>query len=176
MRNYGQNINLNLVTYFGRFFHRSINRVNSVSRRNYVPFSRSEPLSDSDSVTKIVIYRFWLWSQGTVRFLSLKSTERLTILIQALLVACVARVSVWFRGDRARNEMRTKKWKREEGEGKKASLFLSSPLPPRSFACAIFRAVFDSRSSFFAPKPHRNACYACYLVGSPGGRVGMYSQ
>ena len=59
-------------------------RVNSVSRRNYVPFSRSEPLSDSDSVTKIVIYRFWLWSQGTVRFLSLKSTERLTILIQAL--------------------------------------------------------------------------------------------
>ena len=39
MRNYGQNINLNLVTYFGRFFHRSINRVNSVSRRNYVPFS-----------------------------------------------------------------------------------------------------------------------------------------
>ena len=90
MRNYGQNINLNLVTYFGRFFHRSINRVNSVSRRNYVPFSRSEPLSDSDSdsVTKIVIYRFWLWSQGTVRFLSLKSTERLTILIQALSSLC----------------------------------------------------------------------------------------
>ena len=26
--------------------------------------------------------------------------------------------------------------------------------------CAIFRAVFDSRSSFFAPKPHGNACYA----------------
>ena len=23
--------------------------------------------------------------------------------------------------------------------------------------CAIFRAVFDSRSSFFAPKPHGNA-------------------
>ena len=38
--------------------------------------------------------------------------------------------------------------------------FLSSPPPPRSFTCAIFRAVFDSRSSFFAPKPHRNACYA----------------
>ena len=68
--------------------------------------------------------------------------------------------------------MGTKKWKREEGEGKKASLFLSSPLPPHSFACAIFRAVFDSRSSFFAPKPHRNACYACYLVGSPGGPGG----
>ena len=26
----------------------------------------------------------------------------------------------------------------------------------------IFRAVFDSCSSFFAPKPHRNACYAGY--------------
>ena len=34
------------------------------------------------------------------------------------------------------------------------------PPPPRSFTYAIFRAVFDSRSSFFAPKPHGNACYA----------------
>ena len=41
--------------------------------------------------------------------------------------------------------------------------FLSSPPPPRSFTCAIFRAVFDSCSSFFAPKPHRNACYAGYI-------------
>ena len=40
--------------------------------------------------------------------------------------------------------------------------FLSSPLPLRSFTCAIFRAVFDSRSSFFAPKPHGNSCYAGY--------------
>ena len=31
-----------------------------------------------------------------------------------------------------------------------------------SFTCAIFRAVFDPCSSFFAPKPHRNACYAGY--------------
>ena len=38
--------------------------------------------------------------------------------------------------------------------------FLSSPPPPRSFTCAIFRAVFDSRSSFFVPTPHGNACYA----------------
>ena len=30
----------------------------------------------------------------------------------------------------------------------------------RSFTCTIFRAVFDSRSSFFAPKPQGNACYA----------------
>ena len=42
--------------------------------------------------------------------------------------------------------------------------FLSSPPPPRSFTCAIFRAVFHSCSSFFAPKPHRNACYASYLI------------
>ena len=28
-----------------------------------------------------------------------------------------------------------------------------SGAPPRSFTCAIFRSVFDSRSSFFAPKP-----------------------
>ena len=40
--------------------------------------------------------------------------------------------------------------------------FLSSPLPPHSFTCTIFRAVFDSCSSFFAPKPHRNACFAGY--------------
>ena len=42
--------------------------------------------------------------------------------------------------------------------------FLSSPPPLRSFTCAIFRAVFDSRSSFLAPKPHGNACNADYLL------------
>ena len=31
---------------------------------------------------------------------------------------------------------------------------------PREPKSAIFHAVFDSCSSFFAPKPHRNACYA----------------
>ena len=31
-----------------------------------------------------------------------------------------------------------------------------------SLTCTIFRTVFDSRSSFFAPKPHGNACYAGY--------------
>ena len=40
--------------------------------------------------------------------------------------------------------------------------FLPHPLPP-SFSCDIFRAVFDSRSSFFAHRPHRNACYASYV-------------
>ena len=43
-----------------------------------------------------------------------------------------------------------------------SSSFFSSPPPPRSFTCAICRAVFHSRSSFFAPKPHRNGCYAAY--------------
>ena len=38
------------------------------------------------------------------------------------------------------------------------------PTPPRSFTCAIFRAFFDSCSSFFAPKPHGNACYAGYIT------------
>ena len=88
-------------------------------------------------------------------------------------LACVASVSVWFRSkeiprktfgfDRARNETRAKKWKRGEGVS-----FLSSPPPPRSFTCATFLAVFDSRSSFFSPKPHRNACYAGYR------RLGFY--
>ena len=31
---------------------------------------------------------------------------------------------------------------------------------------AIFHAVFDSRSSFFAPKPNGNAGYAGYLFKS----------
>ena len=42
--------------------------------------------------------------------------------------------------------------------------FLSSRPPLRYLTCAIFRAVFDDRSLFFAPKPHRNACYAGYRI------------
>ena len=34
------------------------------------------------------------------------------------------------------------------------------PPNPRSFTRAIFRAVFDFRSSFFDSKPHGNDCYA----------------
>ena len=46
--------------------------------------------------------------------------------------------------------------------------FLSSPPPPRSFTFAIFRAVFDSRSSSFVPAPHGNACYAgCIFSSAP---------
>ena len=51
------------------------------------------------------------------------------------------------------------------GEGRKPSLPFF-PTPPRSFTRAIFHAVFDSRSSFFTPKPHGNACYAGYLFES----------
>ena len=39
---------------------------------------------------------------------------------------------------------------------------LSFQPPPRSFTRAIFRAIFDSPSSFFASKPHWKACYAGY--------------
>ena len=70
-------------------------------------------------------------------------------------IACVASVSVWFRSkerrrngilgfDRARNETRAKKMKVGGG----ASSFIG--------------AILDSRSSFFAPKRHGNACYAGY--------------
>ena len=42
------------------------------------------------------------------------------------------------------------------------------PTPSRSFTYAIFRAVFDSRSSFFAPKPHGNACYVGEIFAQKG--------
>ena len=74
-----------------------------------------------------------------------------------------ASVSVWFRSkeiprkgtcgfDRARTETRAKKWKRG------------------SFTCDTFLADFDPRSSFFSPKPHRNACYAGYSQSDRGKR------
>ena len=44
--------------------------------------------------------------------------------------------------------------------------FLPHPLPNPFplFYSPHFRAVFDSRSSFFASKPHGNACYASYFT------------
>ena len=74
-------------------------------------------------------------------------------------IACVASVSVRFWSKErprngilgfgcARNETRAKQWKWGEGEGSFLPFF---PTPLRSFTCTIFRAVFDSRSSFFAP-------------------------
>ena len=43
--------------------------------------------------------------------------------------------------------------------------FLSSspPPPPLFYLRHLSRGQFDSRSSFFAPKLHRNACYAGYV-------------
>ena len=87
-------------------------------------------------------------------------------------LAYVASVSVWFwKKERprngifglgsARNGTRTKKKKKRGGRGRGRNL--SSPPPPRSFPSAIFRAVFNSRSSFFGPKPHGKACYAGYM-------------
>ena len=58
------------------------------------------------------------------------------------------------------------------GRGRKDSFFFLPHSLPTLFACAIFRGVFDSCSSFFASKPHSNACYSGYLVGNSGGRVG----
>ena len=73
-------------------------------------------------------------------------------------------------GERDFRFWRREKWnesqKMKEGgvgkNGRKPSLPFF-PTPPCSFTRAIFHAVFDSRSSFFAPKPNGNACYAGYL-------------
>ena len=56
--------------------------------------------------------------------------------------------------DRMKQEPKNERGGRGRGR-KETSSFLSSQAPPRSFTCAIFRAVFDSFSSFFAPKPHK---------------------
>ena len=53
--------------------------------------------------------------------------------------------------------------KENERGGRGSGRNLSSTPPPRSSTGAIFRAVFDFRSSFFAPKPHGKACYAGYI-------------
>ena len=61
-------------------------------------------------------------------------------------IARVASLSVWFRNkERPRNEILGFGRARHE---------------TRAIKCAILRALFDSGSSFFAPKPHLNACYA----------------
>ena len=44
----------------------------------------------------------------------------------------------------------------------------------RSFTCANFRAVFDSCSSFFAPEPRRNVCYAGYVKSSQSAQKRPY--
>ena len=61
--------------------------------------------------------------------------------------------------------------------GKK--IITSRPLPALLLA-PFFCAVFDSRSSFFAPKPQGNACYADYHgpreQGRPVPRVGVIKK
>ena len=62
----------------------------------------------------------------------------------------------------AAREMKREPKNERGGRGRRKEGLLSSPSPPRSFSCATFRSVFYSRSSFFARKPHGNACYAGY--------------
>ena len=89
-------------------------------------------------------------------------------------LACVASVSFGFgtkefKKDQgtgflvsaAREMEREPKKMKEGGGGGKGSF--PPHLLPWYFTGAIFRAVFDSRSSFFAPKPHGEACYAGYI-------------
>ena len=92
------------------------------------------------------------------QLVNLKNEEELSNTVLYLL-ACVASVSVWFRSkERPRNGIFGFGRARKGNER-----YLPSSPPPRSFTRAIFHAVFDVRSSFFAPKPHGNACYAGYV-------------
>ena len=62
-------------------------------------------------------------------------------------------------GMKLRHDRPSERFSKSRGLSASVS-FLSSPPPPRSSTYAIFCAVFDSRSSFFAPKPHGIARYA----------------
>ena len=103
---------------------------------------------------------------------------------KATLLACLASASVRFRSKERsmKDEKRDFRfWMREkwnesqkmiEGKGKEGSFLPFFLSLPRSFTRAIFRAVFDSCSSFFAPKPHENGCYAGYNnIGSRSSLV-----
>ena len=119
---------------------------------------------------------------------SLRIIQAVTVLL-----ANVASVSVWFRSkERTSNDMEqdfqfwlheewndSQKMKGRRWRGRKAPfpLFYSPHFSPTSFPGLfpnsmgkalgtrwIFRVLFDSRSSFFATKPHGNARYAGYLL------------
>ena len=93
-----------------------------------------------------------------------RSTERQTFYWPIMRLMTASNVDAWTQAWQA-------KWVVFKMKGLSASVsFLSTPPPPRSFTCAIFRAVFDSCFSFFAPKEHRNACYAGYR--SPDLKLG----
>ena len=85
------------------------------------------------------------------------------------LLACIASVSVWFRSKESprngifgfggtRKGTRAKKW----NWGKRGMVRVT---------CAIFRVVFDSRSSFFAPNPHETRAKKWNLAGRGMVRV-----
>ena len=139
----------------------------------------------ANKLVSIVSRFFWLvlsnlislsrsWERKSKKHLSLhssldRSRERW---VAHRAVACVASVSVWFRNKkRTRNDEEldfqfwpgekwdeSQKWKR--GEGKFPS-FLPHPLAALLLA-TFFARSFDTRSLFFAPKRHGNACYADY--------------
>ena len=99
----------------------------------------------------------WLWWAHTpclvwvgFVFNSLLFSERAVLTAGTL--TCVASVSILFR---------RKERQRNGFLGFLASREMTSPLTR-----AIFRAIFDSRASFFAPKQYRNACYAGYGYSS----------
>lgn len=77
------------------------------------------------------------------------------------LLACVASVSVKFRS------------KKKRGTG--FSVLTMREMKREPFF-AIFRAVFDSCSAFFTPKPHRNARYIGYEIISLGLRAYLRKQ
>ena len=96
-------------------------------------------------------------------------TRNLFYAVTYNVVACVASVSVGFGSKErdfwsfahAENGEREPKMKYGcgGGEGFVGKRFLPFfPSPPPSFTCSIFAL------QFFAPEPHRNACYAGYNV------------
>ena len=104
-----------------------------------------------------------------------------------LRVACVTSVFVWFRNkeqgtkvkDRAKNG--AVKERGGGGVGKKGGK-IPFPLPPLSF---IFWLSFhfsrgqnrkSRSSSFFAPKPNGNACYAGYVKGTFGRFIRLITR
>ena len=90
------------------------------------------------------------------------------------MIPCVASVSVWFRSQKKNKERQGEKFsvlsarklerdpKNERGGRGRGSFLLFFPTTSPLFYLPHFRAVFDSRSSFFAPKLHGNTCCAGY--------------
>ena len=65
----------------------------------------------------------------------------------------------------SRDSLRSKRFRgrsRKSGFSALATREMKRAPKNETFTYAIFRAVFDSRSSFFAPKPRGNASYAGY--------------